>query len=193
MQLAMRPYVTTGVAIVGASVIAVAPIVPTPTDVHIPNPVAQLERGVQLTAGQIENAFNQAAFVGAEVLVTLATLPAPLVAQILGIPEPEARFLLGVGSLGLFGSAISTTRATGKALQDIVDQLGSFDLAGLINALIGAPATLIDGLVNGGYGPDLSSLVLPLLGGLEKEAIVPPFLAGGLIRGEFPFGTLDLD
>ncbi|WP_156752281.1 hypothetical protein [Mycobacterium sp. ACS1612] len=32
MQLALRPYVTTGVAIVGASVIAVAPIVPTPSD-----------------------------------------------------------------------------------------------------------------------------------------------------------------
>ena len=39
MQLALRPYVTTGIAIVGASVIAVAPIAPTPTEIQIPNPV----------------------------------------------------------------------------------------------------------------------------------------------------------
>jgi hypothetical protein len=184
MQLALRPYVTTGIAIVGASVIAVAPIVPTPTEIQIPNPVTQLERGVQLTANEIENAFNQLAFVGAQVVTTLAKLPAPLVAQILGIPPEAAQSLLSLVALGFTGSLISGTGATGAAIQDIVDQLGSLDLAGLINALIGAPATLIDGLVNGGYGPDLNSL----LGGLSPI----PLLAGGLIRGAFPLGSLVL-
>ena len=42
MQLSLRPYVTAGVAIVGASVIAIAPIQPTPPDVQIPNPVRRL-------------------------------------------------------------------------------------------------------------------------------------------------------
>ena len=93
MQLAVRPYVTTGIAIVGASVIAVAPIVPAPTAVQIPNPVTQLERGVQLTVNEIEDAFNQLAFVGAQAAVTLAKLPAPLVAQLLGIPQPAAELL----------------------------------------------------------------------------------------------------
>ena len=50
MQLSLRPYVTAGVAIVGASVIAIAPIQPTPPDVHIPNPVAEVARDVQLTS-----------------------------------------------------------------------------------------------------------------------------------------------
>ncbi len=50
MQLSLRPYVTAGVAIVGASVIAIAPIQPTTPDVHIPNPVAHVARDVQLTA-----------------------------------------------------------------------------------------------------------------------------------------------
>src|SRR5215212_11827227 len=50
MQLTLRPYVTAGVAIAGASVIAIAPIQPTTPDVHIPNPVAHVARDVQLTA-----------------------------------------------------------------------------------------------------------------------------------------------
>ncbi len=56
MQLSLRPYVTTGVALVGASVIAAAPIAPvTPADVQIPNPAVQaVERGVQLTANEIQ-------------------------------------------------------------------------------------------------------------------------------------------
>ena len=50
MQLSLRPYVTAGVAIAGASVIAIAPIQPTPPDVQIPNSVAEVARDVQLTA-----------------------------------------------------------------------------------------------------------------------------------------------
>ncbi len=38
MQLSLRPYVTAGVAIVGASVIAIAPIQPTPPDDTHPQP-----------------------------------------------------------------------------------------------------------------------------------------------------------
>ena len=56
MNLALRPYVTTGVAIVGASVIAVAPIVPTPTEIQIPNPSVQVESAVRLAANEIEDA-----------------------------------------------------------------------------------------------------------------------------------------
>jgi hypothetical protein len=42
MHAAVRPYATAGVALVGASVIAVSPIVPPLPDVHVHNPAAQL-------------------------------------------------------------------------------------------------------------------------------------------------------
>ncbi len=42
MRAALRPYVTAGVALVGASVITVAPIAATPPDVKIANPAVQL-------------------------------------------------------------------------------------------------------------------------------------------------------
>jgi hypothetical protein len=174
VNLALRPYVTTGIAIVGASVIAVAPIVPTPTEIQFPNPAVQLDGPVRLAANEIQDAVNALAFAGANVLVTLAKLPAPVVAQLLGIPVPAAELLLAGGALGLSGPLIGGTGAAGAALQDIVNQLGSGDLAALINALIGAPATLIDGVVNGGFGPNVG----PLLG---IPAIVT-VLVGGLIN-----------
>ena len=42
MQAALRSYVTSGIAIVGASVIVVAPIAATPPDIQIANPAVQL-------------------------------------------------------------------------------------------------------------------------------------------------------
>lgn len=42
MRAALRPYVTAGVALVGASVITIAPIAATPPDVKIANPAVQL-------------------------------------------------------------------------------------------------------------------------------------------------------
>jgi len=190
MQLAVRPYVTTGIAIVGASVIAVAPIVPAPTAVQIPNPVTQLERGVQLTVNEIEDAFNQLAFVGAQAAVTLAQLPAPLVAQLLGIPQPAAELLLAGAALGLSGPLIGGIGSGGAAVQDVVDQLGGGDIAALINALIGAPATLIDGVVNGGFGPNVGTLlgfpdfINVLVGGLINPGGLD--LSGIILPGAIP-------
>src|SRR5690348_18472887 len=91
MQLALKPYITTGVAIVGASVIAVAPIAPAPPDVTIPNPAVQVDRAVELTANEIESAVNQIIFAATSLGVRLATLPAPLVAQLLGTDTATAR------------------------------------------------------------------------------------------------------
>ena len=46
MHLALRPYVTTGIAVVGASAIAIAPIAPTPPERQITNPAVQLSAAI---------------------------------------------------------------------------------------------------------------------------------------------------
>ncbi|MGV0793427.1 hypothetical protein [Mycolicibacterium sp. XJ1819] len=171
--LRLRPYLTTGVAIVGASAIAVAPIQFTPQDVQVPNPTVQLAPPVELAASEIEDAINQLTFVGAEVLVSLAKLPAPLVAQLLDMEPEEAETFLAIGSLGLFGPLISGPGGVGAAVQDIVDGLGTGDPVGILNALIGAPATIIDGIVNGNFGPNVASLI---------SEMFPTTLTGGLIN-----------
>ena len=84
MQLSLRPYVTTGVALVGATVIAAAPMQPVvPADLQIANPVAQVEQAVELTANEIQNAVNQLVFAATKAGVSVAQLTTPLVAQIL--------------------------------------------------------------------------------------------------------------
>ena len=83
MQLSLRPYVTAGVAIVGASVIAIAPIQPTPPDVHIPNPVAEVARDVQLTATpgeMIETQYNDLVLLVTELGLSLTV---PLTAAVI--------------------------------------------------------------------------------------------------------------
>src|SRR5829696_3812134 len=191
MQLSVRPYVTAGVAIVGASVIAIAPIQPTTPDVHIPNPVAQVARDVQLTAEatageMIEAQYNdlilQVIELGLSLTVPLtAALIDALGVDTMGSPEAAATLLL----LGLSGYAISGVGSIGTALGGVIDGFGCPAEGGLcedigtgyVALLVGAPSTIIDGFVNGGYGPDLSGV-------LEDAGVRAPaeVFAGGLIN-----------
>ena len=57
------------------------------------------------------------------------------------------------------GPLISGPGAAGAAIQDVEDALGSHNPTGIVIALIGAPATLVDGVVNGGFGTGLDPLV----------------------------------
>ena len=65
MHAAIRPYATGGIALVGASVIAVSPIAPPLPDIHLPNQHDVQAAAVRLTAGwdplaAWQNAFNTA-------------------------------------------------------------------------------------------------------------------------------------
>ena len=79
------------------------------------------------------------------------------------LSRPE--FVTGL-TLSLVGPLISTVGAAGVAFQDVVDAFGSGDPTRITNALVKAPATILDGFLNGGYGPDLSPL---LTGGIAAE------------------------
>ena len=87
MHTALRPYMTTGVALVGASVIAVTPISPPPAEIHMPAPRVS-SASVELTAAfdpitaytqLFTNTFNNLVGLGGEVLAD----PAPILRQVL--------------------------------------------------------------------------------------------------------------
>ncbi len=187
MHLALRPYVTTGVALVGASVIAAAPMQPVvPADIQIANPAVQaVERGVQLTANEIQTAVNNAIFAFvARPTVAGAELLGRLLEPILG---EEQAALLPIAALGFAGPLISGGGSVGTALQEIVDSEG---FEGLLLNLIGALGTITDGSVNGGYGPDLVSLVAPILFPSLPEALWPEVLSGGFISEQITEGMM---
>ena len=100
MHLALRPYVTTGVAIVGASVIAVAPIAPLPADIQIPNPAVQLDRRCSLPPMSVEDTVNDLIFAAAEAGVSVTDLAVPLLTQLLGFRQRRNRCVSRSSSTG---------------------------------------------------------------------------------------------
>ncbi len=117
MHTAVRPYFTGGIALVGASVIAVSPIAPPPPDIHLPNP-AQVAASVELAAfvnpittlvDVIQTSINNLSTTGGQVLAD----PFPVLQQ------------LGVNALGY-------ANTLGTAAQGLANAIAQLDTAGVI-------------------------------------------------------------
>lgn len=121
----------------------------------------------QLLAGNVEGAINSLQTAGLATLSPILQLPAPITAVltqpvqnminvISALTDPNT---VGIIGLGLIGPGVSAIGATGTAIQNVLNAVGSGDLVQVFNAIATAPATIADGFLNGGYGPDLGSLV----------------------------------
>lgn len=103
--------------------------------------------------------------------------------SVINIANDLPNILLELG-VGLIGPVASTLGAMGTATQNVINAVKAGDLGKLATAVIQAPATVIDGLLNGGYGPNLGALL-----GLN----IPGFniYGGGLFGGgaTVPGGT----
>jgi hypothetical protein len=134
--------------------------------------------------------FNE---VGGAIAAALGQPFASIGRVVTALAQPE--FVVGA-VLSVLGPVISTVGATGVAIQHIFDAVGggnaSEQLAvgtkapgALIRALAVAPATILDGLLNGGYGPDLSPLLGRPASTEEAAALIERgrVLAGGLLSG----------
>lgn len=127
----------------------------------------------QIVAGNVSGAAN--ALLQIPLAVGLPALPALLnplqsVANVIKAftADPLATELL-VG--GLLAPLISTPAAAATAIQNVISAAGTGNPMAVVGALLGAPATVADGLLNGGYGPDLGPLVGSTI----------PVKAGGLL------------
>ena len=192
MRASIRPYVTAGVALVGASVIAVTPIQPAAAAAAVPvaNTAVQLaaapspfevypqviERTAENVATLVETYFaDPFPIITATIenqLVDLADAVTALeagdgsaafaslldaVMQPLRIPaawgtafqEKVDMSYGGWALLTFFGSAIAGFAATGGALMDVYEAAVTFDLIGVVNAVVNIPARIIDGVLNG--------------------------------------------
>lgn len=260
MRTALRPYATAGVALVGASVIAVAPVA-APPDIKIPavstssaavdlvvNPIdfytalfeesaANVEAIVdiflanpapilsQIIDNQIDNAeqisvaleqmveglrpilteqvpllFRTAVEALADgdvetalntllsIPTTVAALPAFIGLGAVFLPIAKASgninnviqqvvggAILG-GAVAAFGPLLSTIGATGTAIQGVIDGVAAGDIGEVADALINAPGVILDGFLNGGYGPPL--LIVPAPGLLTPNGLLGALGAG---------------
>ncbi len=277
MHAAIRPYATGGIALVGASVIAVSPFAPPLPDVHLPNP-AHVAASVELAAATLAATppsyaeVIQEAVANAQALLnTFTANPTPILSQIaqnqaaafqkalsalqttggaIGtaltttvppllqaafndlasgnvegatnnvltailapvfpitgfVPALAAAFTqpltnlvnainavqaggvlspLAMAVTGLLGPALSGAGAFGVAVDNVGSAIAAGDPQAALNAVVNGPATIVDGVLNGGFGPDLSSLAG--LGGLGITVVAGGLLSGGLaITGTSP-------
>lgn len=172
MQLTMKPYVTVGVALVGASVIAVAPIAPR-ADLHMPavNLAASIENPITVFTPVV----NAAGDLVRETLRAEFADPFPILRQIFANQQYTASKLLAAINGG------------GAALTELVQGLpAALQAAGAI-ARTGNINGAIDSLVASGLGPILnfiSGVTVPL-----QEAFERPFAVGQkLVAAAFDSG-----
>ncbi|MGW4096395.1 hypothetical protein [Mycobacterium sp. NPDC004974] len=155
MSLALRPYVTAGVALVGASVIAATPISPPPIDFDAALPQVSTA-SVELTAAVDPIAAWANLFTHTpENLLALGNLiaknPAPILGQIVANWSGYGQ-TLGT-ALQTAGTALSTylTITLPTALQKFSNQLMSGDMQG-------AAQTFVDAITSLAYGAGLPML-----------------------------------
>jgi hypothetical protein len=145
LQLALRPYVTTGIALVGASVIAMSPIQPVSSalpDIHVPT-IGTSSVAVQLTAS-IDNpvdvfrpVFDQAGAAIQGFINTQAANPFPVLRQFIKNQVESATILRGVGE------------TAGQVLYVIATQLPGVLQRAIAKSLAGDPATAFGDVVQG--------------------------------------------
>jgi hypothetical protein len=95
----------------------------------------------------------------------LGTLPTAIAAAVtqplqslINVANDLPNILLEAG-LGLVGPIAGGLGAAGAAVQNVINAVKAGDLGKLITAVIQAPATLLNGVLNGGYGPNLGALL----------------------------------
>jgi hypothetical protein len=81
---------------------------------------------------------------------------------------------LSMAVTGLLGPVLSGAGAFGVAVDDVGSAIAAGDPQAVLNAVVNGPATILDGVLNGGFGPDLSAFA-----GLAGIKVV----AGGLLSG----------
>ncbi len=172
MQLTMKPYVTVGVALVGASVIAVAPIAPR-ADLHMPsvNLAASIENPITV----FKPVVNAAGDLIRETLRSELADPFPILRQIFANQQYTVSKLL------------SAIHGGGAALTELVQGLpAALNAAGAI-LRTGNVNGAIDSLVASGLGPILNfitGVTVPL-----QDAFERPFAVGQqLVAAAFETG-----
>ena len=188
MQIAARPHLAAGVALVGASLIAVTPVTPSAPPVHLP---------YALTAA-IENPDTVFAPVGDQVqsfiegiVDRIAANPAPLPRQLLvtALNNTEVflndpfnvtdQFVVDLqNAIHNFGPSLATFGETTSAAGDALSA-GLGELVGGLPAALEAASPLFEaGDINGAIDSIVSSGMMPLLG-IITNAVMPEINAVG--------------
>jgi hypothetical protein len=143
MQVAAKSYLTAGVALVGASAIAVAPVQVAPPDIKLPAPRVS-SAAVALTASPIAwyTEVVERTIGNAEGLAEIFLAnPAPILQQILANQTANVESLLQALGNASQGIAAALTEQVPVLLETAFTQLSNGNVEGALNTLLSAPLT----------------------------------------------------
>jgi hypothetical protein len=169
MQVASRPRLNAGIAVVGASVIAVCPLAPQMPDVHLPSvqsAAVELASAVSAIAAPVVNPIDQWTQVVQAAVANLGALgkqlaadPAPILQQILANQSADG-VILGNASAAASTALTTAAQALPAAFQTAAKSLEAGDVTGAVAALTGPVLPLVLGLYDAAFtGADAWSVV----------------------------------
>lgn len=99
-------------------------------------------------------------------LLGLTQIPVEMAQKFANVVSAASNSVLGIG-LGALGNVAGVVSAFGKVGQDVIDALGTGDVIAALNAILGAPATIVGAVLNGFPETGAPGLLSP--GGLVDQ------------------------
>ncbi|WP_231646111.1 outer membrane porin GjpA [Mycolicibacterium mengxianglii] len=166
MESKLRPYATAGIALVGASVIAITPVAPPPLpDIRVAGPAVQLSASIDPITPWL-NVFNTAEVNFADLANTWLEAPAPVLQQIIAnqlgylreLPDFEtivgqvAAHIEAVGQT-LVGPGVGTGSldASHEAILELLPMI--LDVPAALQPVLDFSTTFLSGVLLGLVGP----------------------------------------
>ncbi|OBA39636.1 hypothetical protein A5766_02530 [Gordonia sp. 852002-51296_SCH5728562-b] len=109
-----------------------------------------------------------------ELLQSITNIITVPMQNLVNVINTQGSNLVLLGSLALIGPAVGAYGGLGAAIQGIVDGLSTGDLDATVTALLKAPAIVVDGVLNGGYEPNVAGFI-----GLDLPGV--SITTGGLL------------
>ncbi len=183
MHASVRPYATTGVALVAASVISVTPIAPPLTDVEIHNPAVQLTQLANPFQAYVQ-VFQEASLNLQAILSAAADNPTPILSRILSNQFVTLQALLASGgafTIPSLSQILTALTSQSGALQSLLAAIQT-----AVGEVVTALTTTVPAFLQAAFS-DLTSLNVEgainnvLLAGLAAlfplTGLIPPALA----------------
>ena len=172
MQSALRPYVTAGVALVGASAIAVSPISVPPPEIEVH------EVAVQLSAS-FEDVLAASRQIVQSLINSELENPAPILQQLIANQIESGTALFGAGQ-ATAEAIVGIAQGLPAAFQDAADLVAAGDINGAINALLGSVVL--------GALPLIGTVLPQVQGVLERPFAVAQALVAPLTNAPIAIG-----
>jgi len=186
MQIAVRPHLKTGLAVVGASALAITPIAVAPPEIKLPVQAAVTSAAVALKASPIDfyTEVFERTLSNTEALADIfLSSPVPILQAVLENQFANVEALVEAVSNAADGLVTALTEQVPEELQAAFEALADGDVETALNTLLAVPVGLALPLLE-----VLGAVITPITTALNNfNAVVQDVLAAAILGGALAF------